>query len=104
VGKAAGEALKGLKAGEFARGITKGPLEEAGKAVEAAITRLKGLGATDEMINTILAKGGALSETYKAIKRTDSVKTVWIEEETIRGVSKGGWKHMVWTGPLQAYK
>ena len=58
---------------------------------DTAITRLKGLGATNYMLEVVVKKGGNLDLTYRVTKRADVVGVVWLEE----GTSEWGWKHIV---------
>lgn len=67
-----------LKVGEIAKGVPKWALEEVGKATQAAITRLKGLGATSEMIETALRNGANLEHTRRIGSRVGGIG--WLEE------------------------
>jgi len=88
--KAGINALKGIQAGKVTSGLGKGALEEAGKAAEAAIKRLKSLGATDEVIGDVIKKGGKIEETLRT--GTGSKGTVWLENGSIK--ENEGWLHV----------
>jgi len=84
----AGDAMKGLETGHMAKNAGKEALEIISKETEVAIIRLKGLGATDEMIETMLKKGATPKDVYNAIKRTDDIDVVWLDEQK-------SWGHVV---------
>jgi len=74
--------------GEKRAGYGQNLLEIISKETEVAIIRLKGLGATDEMIETMLKKGATPKDVYNAIKRTDDIDVVWLDEQK-------SWGHVV---------
>ncbi|VVB99983.1 Uncharacterised protein [uncultured archaeon] len=82
--------MKNLEQGEqITKGAGKGAIDVVGKDVESAITRLKGLGANDEMINKILAKGAEISQTIFIAKNSRII--AWLQD----GPIGWGWKHIV---------
>ena len=60
---------------------------------ESAITKLKGTGATNEMLETIITKGSA--DLDKTINLTSWSKGTAYLGDGISGASGWGWKHMV---------
>jgi len=81
--KIARAAELGIMQIDFAAGEIKTAFKELSewllKYGDSAIVRLKGLGATNDILEIVIKKGGNLDDTYKAIKRTDSVNVAWLD-------------------------
>ena len=76
--------------------IFENTAEYAAKYGDNAIIRLKGLGATNEMLEIIISKGAKLSETF-FVTKNKKLAAIWLEkgEVIISKVSGWGWDHIV---------
>ena len=62
---------------------------------DAAIVRLTGKGATNEMLEIVVSKGGNLDNTFGVIKRTDDINVAWLDDYGWNYISSPTKKHNI---------